>query len=147
MRLHAPANSVDGWLTALRASGYRLTGPRRAVLKIVALSRRALNPAQIFAQARRRYPALGLVTVYRTLERLEALGLVQRVHQPHGCHAFLPAAAGHQHLLLCEECGEAAYFSGDDLDGLMHGLARASGYEIREHWLQLFGRCANCRAG
>ncbi len=146
MPLHANTATVDDWLATLRANGYRLTGPRQAVVRIVALSRRALNPAQIHGQARRRCPALGLVTVYRTLEKLEALGLVQRVHQPGGCQAFLPAAGGHQHLLLCNRCGEAAYFSGDNLDGLIRELARHSGYEIRDHWLQLFGLCVNCQA-
>ncbi len=136
---------TGAWLAQLQTNGYRLTGPRRAVAEIVAASRRALNPNQIFDLARMRYPALGLVTVYRTLEKLEALRLVQRVHQPDGCHGYLPATTGHQHLLLCQKCGEAEYFSGDDLEALIANLSRQSGYVIQEHWLQLFGLCENCR--
>jgi Fe2+ or Zn2+ uptake regulation protein len=86
-----------------------------------------------------------LVTVYRTLEKLEELQLVQRVHQPHGCHCYLPATTGHQHLMLCQKCGEAEYFSGDDLDALIETLSHQSGYLIQEHWLQLFGLCENCK--
>jgi Fe2+ or Zn2+ uptake regulation protein len=137
---------VQDWLSRLKSNGYRLTAPRRAVVDIVAGSRQALNPAQVFDQARRRYPALGLVTVYRTLEKLEELGLIERVHQPRGCHAFLPAAAGHQHLLLCEGCGQAEHFGGDDLDALIRSIARRTGFTINEHWLQLFGTCSDCRA-
>ncbi|MGH2522399.1 MAG: Fur family transcriptional regulator [Anaerolineales bacterium] len=136
---------TEEWLARLQANGYRLTGPRRAVVEIVAASRRALNPTQIFDLARRRYPSLGLVTVYRTLDKLEELGLVQRVHQPHGCHAYLPATAGHQHLLLCHRCGQAEYFGGDNLDALMSSIAGSSGYVIEDHWLQLFGICADCQ--
>lgn len=132
-------------LGQLRASGYRATGPRQAVIDIVTSARRALSPTEIHAQARKRYPSLGLVTVYRTLEKLEALGLVQRVHHPHGCQSFLPASHGHEHLLLCQKCGSAETFSGDNLDPLIHKIAERTGYRIDQHWLQLFGLCAKCQ--
>jgi Fe2+ or Zn2+ uptake regulation protein len=95
--------------------------------------------------ARKKYRALGLVTVYRTLEKLEELHLIQRVHQPMGCQAFISAGEGHQHLLLCQNCGQVAFFEGDDLDILTKSIAKKTGYQISEHWLQLFGLCANCR--
>jgi Fe2+ or Zn2+ uptake regulation protein len=136
---------TEAWLAELQNNGYRVTGPRRAVVEIVAASRRALNPADVFGLARQRYPALGLVTVYRTLEKLAELGLIERVHQPGGCHAFLPAAVGHQHLLLCQRCGRAEYFGGDDLGALIGKIAERTGYRIEEHWLQLFGTCAACQ--
>ena len=96
--------------------------------------------------ARKKYRALGLVTVYRTLEKLEELHLIQRVHQPTGCQAFISACQGHQHLLLCQNCGQIAFFEGDDVEPLIKSVAKKTGYEIREHWLQLFGLCANCRS-
>jgi Fe2+ or Zn2+ uptake regulation protein len=133
------------WFSQLHGNGYRVTAPRRAVVEVMAAGSRALNPYQVFELARQRYPALGLVTVYRTLEKLEALGLVERVHQPHGCHAYLPAAVGHEHLLLCQGCGRAEHFSGDDLEALIARIAARTGYQIKEHWLQLFGLCGACQ--
>ena len=133
------------WLVQLIEQGYRLTEARRAVVEIMAHSTQALTPIEIFDEAREAHPALGLVTVYRTLEALEELGLIQRVHQPQGCQAFITAPAGHQHLLLCKQCGEAALFEGDDLETLIKSIARKTGYQISEHWLQLFGLCPNCR--
>lgn len=140
-----PDVAIEGWLGHLQRHGYRLTAPRRAVVDIVARSQRLLSPAEVYRLARKRYPALGLVTVYRTLEKLEELGLIQRVHQPGGCHAFIAAAPGHQHLLICQGCGLAQYFSGDDLDTLMTSIGRNSGYTVSEHWLQLFGLCSACK--
>jgi Fe2+ or Zn2+ uptake regulation protein len=133
------------WLAQLHDNGYRLTEARRAVVETVAGSTRALTPVQVYDAARKRYHALGLVSVYRTLEKLEELHLVQRVHQPAGCQAFIAAGHGHQHLLLCQRCGRATFFDGDDLDKLMRSISARSGYQIREHWLQLFGLCASCR--
>jgi Fe2+ or Zn2+ uptake regulation protein len=134
------------WLTQLNEQGYRLTGARRAVVETVEKSTRALTPVEVYDLARKKYRALGLVTVYRTLEKLEELHLIQRVHQPQGCQAFISAGHGHQHLLLCQNCGQVAFFDGDDLDALTKAIAKKSGYKINEHWLQLFGLCADCRA-
>ena len=135
----------DEWLERLQTGGYRLTGPRRALVELIAASSRALDPLALYDLGRREYPGLGLVTVYRTLEKLEELGLVQRVHQPGGCQAYLRAAHGHEHLLICTVCGQAVYFSGDDLGNLMEKIAKRCDFVIESHWLQLFGRCANCQ--
>jgi Fur family transcriptional regulator, ferric uptake regulator len=139
--------SEHPWLVQLNGQGYRLTAARRAVVEIMAQSRHAITPIEIYDEARVAHPALGLVTVYRTLEALAEQGLIQRVHQPQGCQAFIPAPTGHQHLLLCRQCGQAALFEGDDLEKLIRSIARKTGYQITEHWLQLFGLCPNCRNG
>ncbi|HEY3344815.1 MAG TPA: Fur family transcriptional regulator [Anaerolineaceae bacterium] len=140
------ADISQDWLAHLQASGYRLTESRKAVVQVVAERPYALDPAEIFIAARRMAPHLGLVTVYRTLEKLEELGLVQRVHQPDGCHAYVAAAAGHQHLLICRQCSRAEYFSGDDLSELFSNLGNERGFLIQEHWLQLYGICSQCQA-
>lgn len=138
--------SAENWLQQLQDNGYRLTAARRAVVFTVFGSNHALTPAQIYDSARKKYRALGLVTVYRTLEKLEELHLMQRVHQPMGCQAFISAGIGHQHLLLCQQCGQVEFFEGDNLDALTKSIARKTGYQIQEHWLQLFGLCPNCRS-
>ena len=139
------SNTYDQWLDSLSESGYRVTAPRRAIIDIMAASPRALGPLEIYDQGRKEYAGLGLVTVYRTLEKLEELGLIERVHHPQGCHMYLRAADGHEHLILCTVCGRAEYFSGDDISKLMNAVAEKTGFEIREHWLQLFGLCQDCK--
>lgn len=136
---------ANSWLNQLQENGYRLTEARRAVVKTVAATDRALTPIEVFDIARAQNPVLGLVTVYRTLEKLEELHLIQRVHQPQGCQAFIAASQTHQHLLLCQSCGQAKFFEGDDLDSLIAAISKKTGYQVREHWLQLFGLCETCR--
>jgi Fur family ferric uptake transcriptional regulator len=135
------------WLARLQDNGCRLTAPRQAVVEIIAASQHILSPLDVYTMARSRYPRLGLVTVYRTMEKLEELGLLQRVHQPTGCQGFVAAAPGHQHLLICQSCGLFEYFDGrpDRMDALVADLAEASSFQIQEHWLQLFGLCPACR--
>ena len=138
--------SASAWLEQLRDNGYRITAARRAVVETVQTTTHALTPIEVYDLARKKDRALGLVTVYRTLEKLEELHLIQRVHQPMGCQAFISAGHGHQHLLLCQQCGQVEFFEGDDLEALTKSIAKKTGYQIKEHWLQLFGLCANCRS-
>ena len=70
---------TSDWLTTLHDNGYRLTEARRAVVETVARSARALTPVQVYDAARRHYRGLGLVSVYRTLEKLEELETPERV--------------------------------------------------------------------
>jgi Fe2+ or Zn2+ uptake regulation protein len=137
--------TTDTWLDLLQENGYRLTEARRAVVETVQKSTRALTPVEVFDGARKKYPALGLVSVYRTLEKLEELHLIQRVHQPQGCQAFIAESSGHEHLLLCQSCGRVTFFEGDDLNSLINSISNKTGYLIREHWLQLFGLCQACQ--
>jgi Fe2+ or Zn2+ uptake regulation protein len=133
------------WLSQLQENGYRLTGARIAIIETIQNSPRALTPVEVFDLARKKYHALGLVSVYRTLEKLEELHLIQRVHQPQGCQAFIAASHGHEHLLLCQNCGQVAFFEGDDLDVLIQTISKKTGFVIHDHWLQLFGLCSACQ--
>jgi Fur family ferric uptake transcriptional regulator len=135
----------ETWLERLEESGCRITSPRRAIVNILASSDHALEAVEIFDLSREDHQQMGLVTVYRTLEMLEQLGLVQRVHQAEGCHLYLRAPQGHEHILVCKACRRTDYFSGDDLTELIEATSQKSGYQIEDHWLQFIGLCARCR--
>ena len=137
--------TTELWLMQLQENGYRLTAARRAVVEAVQNSTHALTPVEVFDMARKKYRALGLVSVYRTLEKLEELHIIQRVHQPQGCQAFIAASQNHEHLLLCQNCGQVLFFEGDDLEALINSISKKTGYQISEHWLQLFGLCQACQ--
>ncbi len=138
---------LEEWSQRIAEHGGRVTRPRRVVMQVLLEAETPLSPQEICTRARRRYPSLGLVTVYRTLDVLETLAVVRRVHREDGCHAYLPATPGHHHLLLCRRCGRAMEFSGwDALDGLIAELEAATGYRVEEHLLQLIGLCPRCYA-
>jgi Fe2+ or Zn2+ uptake regulation protein len=135
----------DTLANALTRRGHKLTRPRRAVLRVLAEAGATLTPAEIHRRARRHYDQTGLVTVYRTLDLLAACGAVRKVHAPDGCHSFAPASAGHAHHVVCENCRSVVEFDICDLEALVGAVQRRTGYAISGHWLELFGRCPNCR--
>jgi Fur family transcriptional regulator, ferric uptake regulator len=136
---------IQDWLNKLEGSGFRATSPRKSVVEVLAKSKTLMDPIQIFIHAKQECTSLGLVTVYRTLEKLEQLGLIQKVHRPDGCHSYITSSNGHEHLLICEKCNSVEYFSGDDLSELISKTKKAYGFEINNHWLQFFGICPACQ--
>ncbi len=140
--MNDPKNQV--WLNQLHNHGYRITNPMKVVVDILAKSDHLLNPSEVFLQAKIINPKIGLVTVYRTIEKMEQSGLIDRVHMPDGCQSFFRSSDGHQHLLICTECGKAEYFEGENLSPFFQKIGEQFGYQVTDHWLQLFGICLEC---
>jgi len=129
----------------LRAHGYKLTRQRRAVLGVLVKGTEHLSPAEVYERAKADCPQIGLTTVYRTLELLGSLGLIKRVHLDKGCHSYALASQGHCHHLICDSCGSVVEFEGCDLSPLLEAVAEQTGFVIKRHWLELFGRCPSCQ--
>jgi Fur family transcriptional regulator, ferric uptake regulator len=145
MKIIFNMNRSYSWLNKLKSNGYHLTVARKVVVDIFVACDKVLTPTELFFQARHTYPTIGLVTVYRTIEKLEELGLVQRVFFEEGGLGYYPRNDSHEHLLVCKDCHRVEEFSGDDLRNLMQQVENQSGYEIRDHLLQFSGLCSNCR--
>lgn len=135
------------WLIQLQNKGYRITTPMKIIVDILAKSNHLLNPTEVYIQAKNINPKVGLVTVYRTIEKMEHSGLIDRVHMPDGCQSFFHSSDGHQHLLICTACGKANYFEGENLSLFFQKMGSQFGYDVHDHWLQLFGLCDDCQKG
>ena len=133
------------WLIILQNKGYRITKPMKIIVDILAKSDRLLNPTEVYLQAKNIYSKVGLVTVYRTMEKMEQADLIERVHMPDGCQSFFQSSNGHQHLMICTSCGKAHYFEGENLNQFFQSIGDKFGYSVNNHWLQLFGRCEECQ--
>ncbi len=129
---------------ALREAGYKLTQPRLAVLQVLEENAAGLNPETIYALGRTLCPSLGLVTVYRTLDLLNELGLARRVHSEHHCHSYASAGSDH-HYLICEGCHRVIEFPCHGLEALLESVRRQTGYVISAHLLELSGLCPECQ--
>ena len=129
---------------ALRGAGYRVTRPRLAVLQVLQDHDEGLSPEEIHQRGREAYAPLGLVTVYRTLEILDALGLARRVHTSGHCHGYA-RAEGDDHYLVCRRCHRVLAFPCHGLDALIAGVQQQTGYVVQGHLLELTGLCPDCQ--
>ena len=136
---------LENWKTALHQNGYRVTQPRLQVMEILAGSEIPLTPQDIYQLSLELDSPPGIASVYRTLEMLDDLGLIQQIHQPGGCHAICPAVEGHKHLLICTGCGQMRVVEGNEnISEYINKIEDQTGYQVQEHWLQLFGTCQDC---
>lgn len=136
---------IEHWKTALHQNGYRVTQPRLQVIRILAESEIPLTPQEIYQLSLGLDSPPGIASVYRTLEMLDDLGLIQQIHQPSGCHAICPAVEGHKHLLICTSCGQMRVVEGNEaVSEYIRMIEEQTGYQVEEHLLQLFGICQNC---
>lgn len=132
-------------LAGLAGAGRSDTRARRAVVSALCSAPDRATPADVFARARVLHPRLSPVTVYRTLDLLRSLGLVERLHHPDGCGAFVPTSAAHGHHVTCERCRRTVEFSGCAIGALTRSARAQTGFSVHGHWLELTGLCPACR--
>jgi Fur family transcriptional regulator, ferric uptake regulator len=136
---------MEEMLDALVQAGYSNTQARRAVLAAICRVQGPASSADILALGRAYHPALGEVTVYRTLDILSSLGLVRRLHTEDGCHTYALATHGHGHHVICQRCKRAVEFEGCDIGQVVNAVERQTGFRVADHWLEIFGLCPECQ--
>ncbi len=126
---------IEAAVGRMRGRGYKATPQRVAVLRALAAEQH-----QSMEGIRARCPGVGMVTVYRTLDLLNALGIVRRLDLGDGARYEL--AEDHHHHAICESCGDISEFDECPLDPTR---LPAAGFEVRSHSVEVYGRCAGCR--
>ncbi len=92
---------------------------------------------------------VGVATVYRTLELLEGMRLVQRLDVGDGSARYEPALPGgehHHHHLICDRCGRVTPFEDRKLERAIDDLGRRLDYSVGDHDVILRGKCPQCTA-
>jgi Fur family ferric uptake transcriptional regulator len=131
---------------ALEEAGYRLTSPRRAVAELIGDRRGHFTADDLLSESRRRRLGVTRATVFRSLDVLTELGLVERLDLPSGEHAFVACDTAHHHHLVCSSCGRSTEVDDNGLEAVAAAIARQSGYRVDTHRLELFGLCPGCQA-
>jgi Fe2+ or Zn2+ uptake regulation protein len=132
---------------ALGAAGYRLTGPRRAVADLIARRDGHFTAADLLDDAGTRRLGIGRATVFRALDVLLELGVVERIDLPSGEHAYVACEPSHHHHVVCSRCGRATDIDDAGLRAVVEDIEGRTGYRIDLHRLELFGLCPGCRSG
>ena len=138
--------SANPIVDALDVAGYRVTGPRRAVADLIAEQTGHFTASDLEGVVRDRRLGISRATLFRALELLTELGVVERLDLPTGEHAYVPCARAHHHHVICSRCGRTAEVDDCGVAEAVSEIARKSGYRIDSHRLELFGLCRHCQA-
>ncbi|MGH2718441.1 MAG: Fur family transcriptional regulator [Actinomycetota bacterium] len=136
---------VGAILDLLSSKGMRKTSARRAILEALLGDQSHLTAEDIAAEVRRRFPSVDLSTVYRTLDTLEQLGIINHTHLSHGPAIFHLSDDDHQHL-VCERCGAVVEVSPDKLEPFLTAIRTQFDFEVDRRHFALVGLCAACRS-
>lgn len=126
----------------LLQSRYRLTKQRAAILRALEDGRH-LNAETILDRVRAHLPGVSLGTIYRTLDILRSIGLVQ-VFSHAGAAAKYEAALEKHHHLVCSECGEVVNVAVNEALALAQSVAQDHGFDAVDCALVVTGRCPRC---
>jgi len=144
--------AVDTWRehteAALREAGFRAGGARAAVLDLMAGQDCCASAQEIHESLRARGRSVGIASVYRVLEVLSELRLVQRIDVGDGVARFEPAPPGgdHHHHVVCDDFGKVEPFSDASLERAIASASDRVGYRVDAHEVVLRGECGDCRA-
>lgn len=131
---------------SLREHGLKASAPRAAVLESIGRQKCVVSAQEIADDLKRRKRRVGIATVYRTLEVLEELRLVQRLDVGGESARFEPSLPDghHHHHFVCRGCGDAIPFEDPDLERAIEALGRRLKASVDEHDVILKGRCPDC---
>ena len=107
-----------------------------------------LTAQEIFDELRSEGRRVGIASVYRALDLLTGMKLVQRLEMGEGVARYEAAHAGgeHHHHVVCERCGRVTAFEDERLESALEGLSGRLGYALEGHDVVLRGSCRDCRA-
>jgi len=133
---------------ALIDAGYRRGGARRAILELLDEQPCALSAVEIQRGLSSRNREVSRASVYRVMEELELLGVLQRVEIGQGMVRYEPVrhGPGHHHHLVCDRCGRLEPFTDDGLERAISRLSDRLPLRVSEHEIVIHGSCRTCAA-
>ncbi len=143
---------TDGWIEraegVLAAAGHKRGGARRAVLELLDGQTCALTAVEIEDALMAAERRVSRASVYRILDELERLRLVQRVETGQAMVRYERVCSHdeHHHHLVCDGCGLVMPFSDPGLERAISSLSRRVPLTVSEHEIVLRGECRDCSA-
>ena len=145
--VHAPAVEwEDRARSALSEAGHRAGGARGAVVSLLGHQSCCLSAQEISDELRESGSDVGIASIYRALDLLHGLGLVQRVEFGEGVARFEPVTPGgeHHHHAVCDRCGRVTPFEDERLERHLDRLAGNLRHSMSGHDLVIHGECRRC---
>jgi Fur family ferric uptake transcriptional regulator len=133
---------------ALTHAGFRRGGARGAILELLDEQECALSAVEIQQALSNRRREVSRASVYRVMEELELLGVLQRVEIGQGMVRYEPVrhGPGHHHHLVCDQCGRLEPFTDEGLERAISRLSDRLPLRVSEHEIVIHGACRACAA-
>ena len=139
--------SLESTRRAINAPGLRITSQRSLILDVIRQGQGHLDADEVYRRAREKKPRLSLSTVYRTLQTLKRLGLVEELHFDEAHHHYEVKPSAEHHHLVCLGCGKVIEFSRPLSRYIRKNVPEAKDFDVVETEVRVSGYCTKCRQG
>jgi Fe2+ or Zn2+ uptake regulation protein len=141
----ADRQAIEDVLALVRRHGGRATPARRLLLNALFGSREHRSAEELATEVHAQAPDVHLSTIYRNLEELERLGVIDSTRLGNGPATYHLASAAHGHL-VCEQCGTMIEVPDEIFEDLVRVAGTQYGFAINPHRFAVTGRCATCQS-
>lgn len=143
------AEDTQDFKSTLHSQGMRLTGQRKLILQVLEGAGGHLDAETVFERAHKRDERVSLATVYRTLQLLKEMGLIDQHHtsREHNREVYEPVGAAEHYHFSCIKCGKVIEFKAPLIDRARKQLAKELGINILHACACFEGYCASCSPG
>ncbi|MCP3032648.1 transcriptional repressor [Halobacillus sp. A1] len=133
----------------LHSQSYKLTPQREATVRVL-LENEAdhLSAEDVYLLVKEKAPEIGLATVYRTLELLSELKVVDKINFGDGVSRYDLRKEGAEHFhhhLVCTECGSVEEIEEDLLGDVEKLIEGQWNFKVKDHRLTFHGICRVCQ--
>lgn len=128
----------------LREKGFKVTPQRLAIYNMLAATKSHPNAEMIFNDLQATYPTMSLATVYKTMEILKEIGLVQILNAGEDSFRYDADTSDHPHV-RCMECGQVEDIEDIDYSEFLNQVAQGTKYELKGQQFYFYGICPNCK--
>lgn len=137
--MHLDRDTFEDLEAKCAKAGVKMTGQRRTILQVLAGAEDHPSVESVFDRAKVLDPSISMATVYRTLNLLDEMNLVDRREFRQNFARF-EVNAEHHHHLVDLDTGAVIEFQNEKLEKLKEEIARELGYELVDHTLELYGK-------
>ncbi len=144
-------NNQEQFKSLLKNKGLKVTTQRIAILDVLnSRPGKHMTAEEIYDCVRRKYPDIGLATVYRTIQLLSDLNLIDKLNLGDGYIRYEigrqspQETCHHHHHLICLDCGNIYAFQDDLLEALEERIRDTLRFEVVDHEVKLYGHCSKC---
>lgn len=133
----------------LKEKGLKVTTQRKVILEVLASKpEQHLTAEEIYELVKNKNPEIGLATIYRTIQLLSELRLIDKLSLGDGYVRYEigknDSKGHHHHHLICLECGKIDMFADDMLEDLEEKIYKKQGFKVTDHEVKIYGYCKEC---
>lgn len=125
--------------------GLRNTAQRALIMDIIRRGKGHLDADEVYRQAKQKQPRLSLSTVYRTLQKMKGLGIIEELHFAEAHHHYEIKPPADHHHLECLGCGRIIEFRYPLISTVKRNVPEAKDFEITGNEVRMTGFCAACQ--